>query len=93
MKSKHYIKYYYNGGLFQISLLLLVELKTINVIKPNRSEIWGWSSRLEQEYVCTFLVFLGDESVCQEWIEKGGTTASEMETTRLETNSKNVQSK
>ena len=93
MKSKHYIKYYYNGGLFQISLLLLVELKTINVIKPNRSEIWGWSSRLKQEYVCKFLVSFGDESVCQEWIEKGGTTASEMETTRLETNSKNVQSK
>ena len=54
----------------------------MNVIKPNRSETWGWSSRLKQEYVCTIIVFLGDESVCQEWIEKGGTTASEMETKR-----------
>ena len=76
-----------------MSLLLLVELKTINAIKPNRSKIWGWSSRLKQDYVCTFLVFLGDESVCQEWIEKAGTIGSEMETTRLETNRKNVQSK
>ena len=50
-------------------------------------------TRLEQEYVCIFLIFLGDKSVFQEWVEKGGTTASEMETTTLETNSKNVQCK
>ena len=78
---------------FQISPLLLVELKTIKIIKPNRDETWGWSLRLKQKYVCIFLIFLGDESVCQKWLEKGGTTVSKMKITTLETNSKNVQSR
>ena len=37
----------------QISLLLLCELKTIN-IKHNRSEIWRRSSRLKEEHLCRF---------------------------------------
>ena len=42
----------------QISLILLCELKTMNIIKHNRSEIWRQSSRLKEEYLCIiFYVF------------------------------------
>ena len=61
MKFKHYIKYpvlldlpYTIRYYLQISLTLLDELKTINIIKYNRNEILRRSSSLKKEYTWMF---------------------------------------
>ena len=61
MKFKHYIKYpvlldlpYTIRYYLQISLTLLDELKTVNIIKYNRNEILRRSSSLKKEYTWMF---------------------------------------